>query len=519
LNIHIVFAILIVFGIGCLVGTIPIIQNFPFPIGYDSINYYLPTLYDLNSNPNIGGELFPVYIFLVYVFFLIFFSDLYFSYNLVNVVLYGSFGITTFLLIKNVLRQPVDKSILFAIFVMFQLSTLRMEWDLHRDVLALIFLNLCLVTINTMKSFVLNKFVLLQYVSMGIIYVATIFSDRMIGSLLIISSIFLSILHKLKLLGIINLLILILFLTYFFLIDDVTFVSISSNPIDVLLNPVFNKNNLFPYDLLVLYLSLNGILIPFFIIGFLKKSESLTLKIPTFVTIMLSFSWLIVPNYGYLVPERWIILSGFFISIFGLYGFFLLVDRLANSKLKNLISILFISSFVTYGILFMILPYGIVLTIPSVFQNQTGLTFPLSMSFNSLETSKNQDLVKSIEWINSNTENNSEVIGTMHWRGWFHLFLENPRQYIFSETLSLQTDNSTKEKNMVGLYNLLKSKIDYQCDNKVETFINTSSAFGNERNIYFINLKSGYYNPQGYHPIVYDSEYFNIHKITDSFCG
>ncbi len=419
------------------------------------------------------------------------FFDLYFAYIVVNIVLYGSFGVTTFLLIKNVLRQSVDKSILFAIFVMFQLSTLRMEWDLHRDILALVFLNLCLVTINTMKSLVINKYVLLQYVSMSIMYVATIFSDRMIGSLLIISSIFLSIIHKLKLLGIINLLILILFLTYFLLIDDVTFVSIGSNPIDVLLNPVFNKNNLSPHDLLVLHLSLNGILIPFFIIGFLKKSESLTLKIPTFVTIILSFSWLLVPNYDYLVPERWIILSGFFISIFGLYGFFLLVDRLVNSKLKNLISVLFISSFVTYGIFFMILPYGIIFTIPSVFQHQTGSTIPSSMSFNSLEITKNQDLVKSIDWINTNTKNNSEIIGTLHWRGWFHLFLEKPRQYIFSESISLQTDNSTKEKNIVGFYNLLKSKIDFQCGNKVDTFTNTSFAFGNERNIYFIDLKSG----------------------------
>ena len=510
---------MIVFGIGCLIATIPIIQNYPFPIGYDSINYYLPTLYDLNSNPVIGGELFPVYVFLVYIFYLIFFSDLYFAYNVVNIVLYGSFGVTTFLLINNVLRQSVDKSILFAIFVMFQLSTLRMEWDLHRDILALVFLNLCLVTINHMKSLVINKFILLQYVSISIIYVAAIFSDRMIGSLLIISSIFLSILHKLKLLGIINLLILILFLTYFLLLDDVTFVSIGSNPIDVLLNPVFNKDNLFPFDLLVLYLSLNGILIPFFIIGFLKKSESLIIKIPTFVTIMLSFSWLIVPNYEYLVPERWIILSGFFTSIFALYGFFLLVDRLVKSKLKSLISVLFISSFVTYGILFIILPYGYVFTIPSVFQNQTGLTFPLSMSFNSIEISKNQDLVKSIEWINSNTKNNSAVIGTMHWRGWFHLFLEKPRQYIFSETISFQTDNSTIEKNIAGLYNLLKSKIDFQCANKVGTFTNTSSAFGNERNIYFIDLKSGYYGTQDYHPIVYDSEYFNIYEFTHSICG
>ena len=294
-----------------------------------------------------------------------------------------------------------------------------------------------------------------------VLYMATLFSDRMIGILLIISSIFFSIRYKLHLLGTINLLLLILFLTYFFLLDDITFVSIGSNPVDTLVNPVYNKNSLSPYDLFVLYLSLNGILIPFFVVGFLKKSNSLILKIPALVTILLSFSWLLIPNYSYLVPERWIILSGFFISIFGLYGFFFITDKLANSKLRNLVSVLFVSSFITYGILFIVLPYGIVFTIPSIFQTQTGLTIPLSMSFNSLEISKNQDLVKSIDWINTNTKNNSEIIGTLHWRGWFHLFLEKPRQYIFSETVSLPSNYSTMEKNVTALYDTLKSKIDF----------------------------------------------------------
>jgi len=519
LNTQVVFAVLIVFCIGGLIGIIPIIQNFPFPVGYDSINYYLPALYDLNHNPVIGGTLFPVYIFLVYIFYLISFSDLYLAFNVVNVFLYGSLSVTTFLLIKTVLRQSVDKSILFTIFVILQLSTLRMAWDLHRDILALIFLNLCLVTINHLKSLDNNKSVLLQYGTVSVLYVAAIFSDRMIGILLIISSISFSIIYKLKLLGAINLLLLILFLTYFFLLDDITFVSIGSNPIDTLANPAFNKNSLSPYDLVVLYLSLNGILIPFFILGFLKKSDSLTLKIPTLVTIILSFSWLVIPNYNYLVPERWIILSGFFISIFGLYGFFFVVDRLVNSKFKKLVSVLFISSFVTYGILFIVLPYGIVFTIPSIFQNQTGFTIPLSMSFNSLEIPKNQDLVKSIDWINTNTKNNSEIIGTLHWRGWFHLFLEKPRQYIFSETISFPNDYSTKEKNVTALPNLLKSKIDFQCTNEVGAYTSSSSAFGNERNIYLINLKSGYYGIHYYYPIVYDSEYFSIYEITDSICG
>ena len=491
LNAYFVFAILIVFGIGCLIGIIPIIQNFPYPVGYDSINYYLPALYDLNSNPVIGGTLFPVYVFLVYSFHLISFSDLYLAFNVVNIVLYGSLSVTTFLLVNGVLRQSVNKSILFAIFVIFQLSVLRMAWDLHRDILALVCLNLSLVTINHLRSHHFNRSVLLQYVTVSVLYLATLFSDRMMGVLLIISSIFFSIRYKLLLLGTINLLLLTLFLTYFFLLDDITFVSIGSNPVDTLVNPVYNKNSLSPYDLLVLQLSLYGILIPFFIVGFLKKSNSLILKIPTLVTILLSFSWLLIPNHSYLVPERWIILSGFFISIFGLYGFFFITDRLVNSKLRNLVSVLFISSFITYGILFIVLPYGIVFTIPSIFQTQTGLTIPLSMSFNSLEISKNQDLVNSIDWINTNTKNNSEIIGTLHWRGWFHLFLEKPRQYIFYETVSLPSNYSTMEKNVTALYDILKSKIDFRCI-KVGAYTNTSSVSGNERNIYLIDSKSGY---------------------------
>ncbi|HKX96594.1 MAG TPA: hypothetical protein VJL78_02030, partial [Candidatus Nitrosocosmicus sp.] len=247
------------------------------------------------------------------------------------------------------------------------------------------------------------------------------------------------------------------------MLDDITFISIGSNPVDTLVNPVYNKNSLSPYDLLILYLSLNGILIPFFVIGFFKKSNSLILKIPAFVTILMSFSWLLIPNYSYLVPERWIILSGFFISIFGLYGFFFIIDKLANSKLKNLVSVFFISSFITYGILFIVLPYGIIFTIPSIFQNQTGFTIPLSMSFNSLEISKNQELVKSIDWINTNTNNNSEIIGTLHWRGWFDLFLEKPRQFIFSETVFFPANSSTMEKNVTTLDNTRKSKIDFNC--------------------------------------------------------
>jgi len=284
------------------------------------------------------------------------------------------------------------------------------------------------------------------------------------------------------------------------------------------MNPVYNKNSLSSYDLLILQLSLYGILIPFFLVGFLKKSDSLILKIPTIVTILLSFSWILIPNHSYLVPERWIILSGFFISIFGFYGFFLIVDKIANLRLKNLVSVLFISSFVIYGILFIVLPYGIVFTIPSMFQTQTGLTIPMSMSFNSLEISKNEDLVKSINWINTNTKNNSDIIGTLHWRGWFKLFLEKPRQYFFSETVSLPNNYATIHNNESSLYNNQQNKIDNKCINMGGN-ASTSSFSGNGRNIYLIDFKSGHYYLYNYYTIVHDSKYFNIYEITDLICG
>jgi hypothetical protein len=160
-----------------------------------------------------------------------------------------------------------------------------------------------------------------------------------------------------------------------------------------------------------------------------------------------------------------------------------------------------------------------VFTLPSIFQTQTGFTIPLSMSFNSLEISKNQDLVKSIDWINTNTKNNSEVIGTVHWRGWFHLLLEKPRQYTFTETISLSSDYSIIGKNITTLSTLFKNKVDFQCIREVGAHTNISSASGNERNIYLIDLKPGNYSINNYYPIVHNSKYFSIYEITESICG
>ncbi|MGN6821922.1 MAG: hypothetical protein ACTHJ7_03960, partial [Candidatus Nitrosocosmicus sp.] len=121
---------LAVFGIGCLLRIVPIILNFPIPVGYDTVNYYLPNLYHFQNNWIELVISFPVYITLVYFFSYIFSIDVYYSFLISNVTLYGLFSISIFLLSKTVMKQNLNRSLLFTVFVIFQLASLRISWDL-----------------------------------------------------------------------------------------------------------------------------------------------------------------------------------------------------------------------------------------------------------------------------------------------------------------------------------------------------------------------------------------------------
>ena len=48
---------------------------------------------------------------------------------------------------------------------------------------------------------------------------------------------------------------------------------------------------------------------------------------------------------------------------------------------------------------------------------------------------RSKDLVRVIEWINENITENSVVIGSIHWRGWFSLFLNPSNDYKYEENV------------------------------------------------------------------------------------
>ena len=121
-KIYYFYYLLLAFGIGCLVRIIPIILNFPYPVGYDTVNYYLPYLYHFENNWTILLTSFPVYITIVYIFSYIFSVDIYYSFLSSNVILYGFFSISVFLLSKIILNQSFNRSLIFTVFVIFQLE-------------------------------------------------------------------------------------------------------------------------------------------------------------------------------------------------------------------------------------------------------------------------------------------------------------------------------------------------------------------------------------------------------------
>src|SRR5215213_6726919 len=61
------YTVLFIFSIASLVRTIPELIAYPYPIGYDVINYYIPVITNFDKYwPTISGQ-FPFYVSLLHV--------------------------------------------------------------------------------------------------------------------------------------------------------------------------------------------------------------------------------------------------------------------------------------------------------------------------------------------------------------------------------------------------------------------------------------------------------------------
>jgi len=437
------FLPLMVFFMGCVVRLVPELFAYPYPIGYDVINYYIPVTTNFADHWTRISLEFPLYVSFLHLAQIATGLSPYTTVVIFVTVTFGFFAVSVFLIARKLLKVNSRYAIFVTAFVIFQIAVLRTTWDLHRDVLALTMMFFVFVLIYRESEKNESKNLDWKIILTLILCVLTVSTARVVGSLFIVSLIIYSCIFKSKAAILCTILALSFFTIEMFMNHNTTS-NIIHDTISKTANDSSVHSNFYnPKNLLYLFVVVDGLLVPTGIIGFVKLKNGILLKIPLLITAAASFSWIVFPIHHSLVADRWIILLGIVLSIFSAYGIYQLVSSIKSRphRLSNLASTILpfsiLSMFIMMGILYEILPnarepfmlwYGVV-------SSYTEHFIPPSMQFNSLQLNDNNKIISAISWINKNTQPNAIIIGEKHWRGFMELYLHDHRTFRFSDDL------------------------------------------------------------------------------------
>ena len=443
LDLKVIKSLLFFFVLGCFIRIIPDLIAYPYPIGYDIVNYYIPLADKLNTI--FQNDSFQFYPYLLYTF------KSFIPLNPQGLMLslssitYGLFSVSIYLLLKGLNLKP---ALFMTVFILFQISALRTTWDLQKDILALSFTFLIIYLIlEDRKAYFFN----IRIIHFGIIIslvILTFLTDNMIAFLLIISLLIYFVIKK-DIKYIISLTIIIISIISFLVVVDNTKNDSLINSINHILTGNIKANeNYTPLNLGILFIMMNILTLPLFIYG-LKYLHELLLYIPLSMALLGSFTWIVLPYSAILLPDRWIIISGIFISIFSSYG---LIRLFSNYKDKPNYKILLpiMSFYIIIGLFYMILPYEYAFPIYGIFTEYTHFFVPSTMQFNSIDIVDNRDLSIAIDWLNNHTNPKSIIYGDSYLSGWMKMLLKDKRIFQYNYTKS--TGN--------GIHITLANKID-----------------------------------------------------------
>lgn len=429
LDLKVIKSLLFFFLLGCVLRIIPDLIAYPYPVGYDIINYYIPLADKLNTI--FQNDSFQFYPYLLYTFKSFIPLNPQGLMISLSSITYGIFSVSIYLLLKGLNLKP---ALFMTLFILFQISALRTTWDLQKDILALSFTFLIIYLIlEDRKAYFFNIRIILFGIIISLV-ILTLLTDNMIGFLLIISlSIYFAIKKDIK--YIISLTIIIISIISFLVVVDNTKNDSLINSINNILTGNIKENeNYTPLNLGILFIMMNILSLPLFIYG-LKYLHELLLYIPLSMGLLGSFTWIVLPYSAILLPDRWIIISGIFMSIFSSYG---LIRLFSNYKDKPNYKILLpiMSFYIIIGLFYMILPYDYAFPIYGIFAEYTHFFVPSTMQFNSIDIVDNKDLSIAIDWLNNHTNPKSIIYGDSYLSGWMKMLLKDKRIFQYNYTKS-----------------------------------------------------------------------------------
>jgi hypothetical protein len=416
----------IVFVICIALRAVPELAAYPHPIGYDVVNYYIPKVVNFQEQWNVISNQFPLYVTFLYSLSTAIGLQPPAVVTSVAVAMAGIFGLSLFYIGRTLLNLRIIQSVFLATFTVFQMAVLRTFWDLHRDVLAL-------AAMLFVFSLLGRKDADWKVLSITLALIAiTVAADRMIGALLCVSLAAYLIITRRKDVALTAILAVSLF--------SILIVASYSNTNTIASGTsAINTSNFYSQgNLLIYFLVVNCLVAAPATIGFLHMQNSL-LKIPLLISLAGSFSWLVFPENNLLAADRWIILTGIFLSVFAGYGILHLVNKL-KSNLSAIVACSILAAYAVIGLAYALMPYDSPFMLYGALQNYITNFAPVTMQFNSLDIQDNDNLLLTIAKINQNTEHNAIIVGEPHWRGFMELYLKDDRIYHYSnDPLALAT--------------------------------------------------------------------------------
>jgi hypothetical protein len=412
-------AIILVFAACVVLRAIPELVAYPYPVGYDVVNYYIPVVANFEEHWSTVAGQFPLYVMLLHFVHTATGLPAQSVVAAIAVAMFGIFGTSLYYIGRSLLKLSINQSVFLAVFAIFQMAVLRTAWDLHRDVFALAAMMFAFSLLGRKDAGWKGIVTILALAAL------TVAADRMIGALFCISLVAYSIITRRKDVVITSVLAAGLFTILMIAGYALSDTRLSSIELSSEKTPAFYN----PQNLLVLFIVVNGLLVAPAIIGFLRMKNGL-LKIPLLASLAGSFSWLAFGT-NLLVADRWIILSGIFLSILAGYGVLHIVKNL-KPRFSMTIAGFVLATFATIGLLYATMPYDGPFILYSAARAYIEDFAPVTMQFNSLDIQDNDKIMSAIAWINQNTEQNAVIVGEKHWRGFMELYLEDERTYRFS---------------------------------------------------------------------------------------